>query len=71
MMEPELNYLPLEKLVFALVLASKKLRHYFDAHPIKLLTSHPIRATLRKFELVERMEKWYVGLNRFHIDYEP
>lgn len=67
----ELNYLPLEKLVFALVIAFGKLRHYFDAHPIKILTSHLIRATLQKFDLAGRMEKWYVELNRFHIDYEP
>ena len=68
---PELNYLPLEKLVFALVIASRKLRHYFDAHSIKVLTSHPIRVTLRKVDLAGRMEKWSVELNRFHIDYEP
>ena len=68
---PELNYLPLEKLVFALIVASRKLRHYFDAHPIKVLIAHPIRATLRKVDLAGRMEKWSVKLNRFHIEYEP
>ena len=57
--------------MFALVIASRKLKHYFDAHPIKVLTSHPIRATLRRADLTGRMEKWSVELNRFHIDYEP
>lgn len=52
-------------------MAYMKLRHYFDAHPIKVLTSNPNRATLQKFDLAGRMEKWYVELNRFHIDYEP
>nr|GFB38813.1 reverse transcriptase domain-containing protein [Tanacetum cinerariifolium] len=31
---PELNYSPIEKLVLSLVFASKRLRRYFQAHPI-------------------------------------
>ena len=68
---PELNYLPLEKLVFALVVASRKLIHYFDAHLVKVLTADPIRTALRKVDLASRMEKWSVELNIFHIKYEP
>lgn len=56
----ELNHLPLEKLVFAPVIVSRKLRHYFDAHPIKVLTFHSIRASLCKFDLVK---KWRNGLS--------
>ncbi|GKB90013.1 reverse transcriptase domain-containing protein [Tanacetum coccineum] len=33
---PELNYAPMEKLVLALVFAAKRLRRYFQAHPIML-----------------------------------
>ncbi|GKE81257.1 hypothetical protein Tco_1551257 [Tanacetum coccineum] len=34
---PELNYAPMEKLVLALVFAAKRLRRYFQAHPIVIL----------------------------------
>ncbi|GKC16013.1 reverse transcriptase domain-containing protein [Tanacetum coccineum] len=34
---PELNYTPMEKLVLALVFAAKRLRRYFQAHPIAIL----------------------------------
>ncbi|GJR93604.1 reverse transcriptase domain-containing protein [Tanacetum coccineum] len=34
---PELNYAPIEKLVLALVFAAKRLRIYFQAHPIVIL----------------------------------
>ncbi|GKE08139.1 reverse transcriptase domain-containing protein [Tanacetum coccineum] len=33
---PELNYTPMEKLVLALVFAAKRLRRYFQAHPITI-----------------------------------
>jgi RNase H-like domain found in reverse transcriptase/Reverse transcriptase (RNA-dependent DNA polymerase) len=35
----ETRYPPLEKMVFALVVAARKLRPYFQVHPIKVLTS--------------------------------
>ncbi|GJZ86053.1 reverse transcriptase domain-containing protein [Tanacetum coccineum] len=34
---PELNYTPMEKLVLALIFAAKRLRRYFQAHPITIL----------------------------------
>ena len=37
--DAETRYLPLEKLILALVMASKKLNHYFQAHKIVVLTS--------------------------------
>lgn len=53
----DLNYLPIEKLVLALIIASKRLRHYFNAHPIKVLTSTSMKASLLRFDLSGRMEK--------------
>jgi ribonuclease HI len=75
----EFNYTPLEKLILALLVASRKLRHYFDAHPITLYTSHPItlytshpiKDALRRVDFSGRMEKWSVELGRFHIEYQP
>nr|GEV81719.1 reverse transcriptase domain-containing protein [Tanacetum cinerariifolium] len=50
---PELNYTPMEKLVMALVCAAKRLRRYFQAHPIVVITDQPIKQILAVF-LVER-----------------
>ncbi|GJU01950.1 reverse transcriptase domain-containing protein [Tanacetum coccineum] len=38
----ELNYTPMEKLVLSLVFAAKRLRRYFQAHPIAVITDQPI-----------------------------
>ncbi|GKE08950.1 reverse transcriptase domain-containing protein [Tanacetum coccineum] len=37
---PELNYTPMEKLVLSLVFAAKRLRRYFQAHPIAFTASN-------------------------------
>nr|GEU72276.1 reverse transcriptase domain-containing protein [Tanacetum cinerariifolium] len=40
---PELNYSPIEKLALLLVFAAKRLRRYFQAHPITVITDQPIK----------------------------
>ena len=39
----EINYSPMEKLVLALVHAARRLRRYFQAHPIVVITDQPIK----------------------------
>ncbi|GKB88332.1 reverse transcriptase domain-containing protein [Tanacetum coccineum] len=39
---PEVNYTPMEKLILALVSASKRLKRYFQAHTIVVITDQPI-----------------------------
>ena len=46
------RYLMMEKLAFALVTASRKLRHYFQAHVINVLTDHPLKKAMNKLEAV-------------------
>nr|GFA28314.1 reverse transcriptase domain-containing protein [Tanacetum cinerariifolium] len=43
---PELNYSSMEKLVLSLVFTAKRLRRYFQAHPITVITDQPIKQTL-------------------------
>lgn len=39
----ETHYSPLEKLAYAIITASKKLRPYFLEHPIEVLANYPLR----------------------------
>ena len=49
------RYPMMEKLVFALVTASKKLRHYVQAHIINVLTNHPLKKATNKLEAVGQL----------------
>lgn len=71
LLDAETRYLPLEKLVLALVTASKKLPHYFLAHPITVFTEYPLRALLRKSDFLGRISKWSIELSQFDLDYQP
>ncbi|GJZ66533.1 reverse transcriptase domain-containing protein, partial [Tanacetum coccineum] len=68
---PELNYTPMEKLVLALVFAAKRLRRYFQAHPIAVITDQPIRQVMSRPEVAGRLQKWSIMLREHNITYRP
>ncbi|GKG44253.1 reverse transcriptase domain-containing protein [Tanacetum coccineum] len=61
----------MEKLVLALVHAIKRLRRYFQAHPIAVITDQPIKNILSNPEVAGRMQKWSIQLGEFGIHYRP
>ena len=71
LLEAETRYSRLEQMALALRMAAKKLRPYFQAHPITVLTSQPLRSTLHKPDLSGRMARWAIELSEFDIQYKP
>ncbi|XP_075674722.1 uncharacterized protein LOC142643880 [Castanea sativa] len=67
----EARYPRIEKIVFALIMASRKLRPYFEAHPILVMTDQPIRKSMNKPEAAGRMVQWAIELSQFDIEYHP
>ena len=61
----------MEKLILALVTATRKLRPYFQAHTIEVLTEYPMKQILHKTETSGRLMKWAIELSEFDIRYKP
>ena len=61
----------MEKLAFTLVTALRKLRHYFQAYVINVLTDHPLKKAMNKLEAVRRLIQWAIELSEFDIKYQP
>ena len=53
----EVRYLPLEKAILAMVHATRKLPHYFQAHTIVVLTQFPLQSLLQKANYIGRIAK--------------
>ena len=45
--EAEVRYLPLEKAILAVVNATRKLPHYFQAHTVVVFTQLPLKSVLK------------------------
>nr|XP_023895555.1 uncharacterized protein LOC112007444 [Quercus suber] len=67
----ESRYPKIKKIAFALIVASRKLRQYFQANPILVMTDQPIKKSMNKPEAAGRMVQWVIELNQFDIEYHP
>ena len=66
----EVRYSKIEKMVFALIMASRKLKPYFQAHPIKVPIGQPIRKIIENKNHLTRMTEWEDQLADFELEYE-
>ena len=65
------QYPLMEKLAFSLITASRKLRHYFQAHVIIVMTDHPLKKSMNKMEAAGRLIQWAIELSEFDVKYQP
>ena len=65
----EAKYARIEKIAFALIVASCKLLPYFQANSILVITNQPIKKSMNKPEAARRMVLWAIELSQFDIEY--
>jgi ribonuclease HI len=69
--EAKARYLETHKLIYAILVASRKLRHYFQAHRVVVVTSFSLRAILQNSNATSNIAKWVVELAEFQLDFQP
>jgi hypothetical protein len=56
-------------LAFALIISTRKLRPYFQAHVIRVLTEYPLKKVLQKPDLSGRLVNGAIELGEFDIEF--
>lgn len=66
-----MNYSEIEKIAYAVLISSRKLKHYFQAHEITVPTSYLLEDVLSNKEASGRIGKWAIELSQFELSYTP
>jgi hypothetical protein len=63
-------YSEMEKICYTVIMSARKLRHYFEAHTIKVLTNQLLNDILGNRDSCGRISKWAMELSKYVVDFE-
>jgi len=66
----KIYYSEIEKIAYAVLTAARKLKHYFQAHKIRVPTNYPLKEVLQSCRSSGRLGKWATELSQHYIGFE-
>ena len=69
--ESKVRYPSIQKLLYGILITSRKLRHYFDEYKISVITDFPLGDILHNRDATGRISKWAVELGDLEINFKP
>ena len=69
--ESKQRYPQYQKLVYGIFRATWRLPHYFQEHPITVVSSAPLADIIRNRDATGRVSKWEVEIGVHNVKYKP
>jgi hypothetical protein len=63
-------YSKMEKICYIVIMSIRKIRHYFKAHTIKVLTNQLLNDIFSNIDSSGRISKWAMELSEHVVDFE-
>jgi hypothetical protein len=69
--ESKVHYPSIQKLLYIILITSRKLYHYFEEYHISIVTDFPLADILHNRDTTGRISKWALELGAVSIDFKP
>jgi hypothetical protein len=69
--ETKVCYPQIQKLLYAVILTRRKMRHYFESHPVTVVSSFPLGEIIQSREASGRIAKWAAELMGETLSFAP
>jgi hypothetical protein len=69
--ESKVRYPIIQKLLYVILINSRMLHHYFNAHNISVVIDFPLAYILHNRDATRRISKWAVELGALSLEFKP